>query len=69
MGNVLLKERARSTPAPRKIASRIRKDLVLKPVETPKADLPLGRIWTVIASRRCAASHGQRRYGVRRPAV
>lgn len=44
MGNVLLKERARSTPAPRKIASRIRKDLVLKPVETPKADLPLGRI-------------------------
>ncbi|WP_290005439.1 site-specific DNA-methyltransferase [Novosphingobium humi] len=44
MGNVLLKERTRSTPAPRKIASRIRKDLVLKPVETPKADLPLGRI-------------------------
>ncbi|WCT78750.1 site-specific DNA-methyltransferase [Novosphingobium humi] len=44
MGTVLLKERTRSTPAPRKIASRIRKDLVLKPVETPKADLPLGRI-------------------------
>jgi len=44
MGNVLLKERTRSTPAPRKVASRIRKDLVLKPVETPKADLPLGRI-------------------------
>jgi len=44
MGNVLLKERTRSTPAPRKIASRIRKDLVLKPVEINKADLPLGRI-------------------------
>lgn len=44
MGTVLLKERTRSTPAPRKLASRIRKDLVLKPVETPKADLPLGRI-------------------------
>jgi len=44
MGNVLLKERTRSTPAPRKIASRIKKDLVLKPVEINKADLPLGRI-------------------------
>lgn len=44
MGTVLLKERTRSIPAPRKLASRIRKDLVLKPVETPKKDLPLGRI-------------------------
>jgi len=44
MGTVLLKERTRSTPAPRKLASRIRKDLVLKPVETPRSELPLGRI-------------------------